>query len=197
MIRVFIILVSIAGAAPLTAAGKLRFNRDIRPLMSDTCFHCHGPDKNARKAGLRLDIRDEALKPAKSGELPIVPGKPEQSEIIRRLFTDDEDDLMPPEEAHKTFTSEQKETFRRWVAEGAEYEPHWAYTPLARPAAPKISNIKFQISNPIDAFIAEKLIEQNVTEPSREADRRTLLRRLSLDLIGLPPTPAEIAGLPD
>src|SRR5947207_16016720 len=108
-----------AVALPVSGAEKLHFNRDIRPLMSDTCFHCHGPDKNARKAGLRLDIREEALKPAKSGELPIVPGKPEQSEIIKRLFTSDKDDLMPPEEAHKTFTPEQKETFKRWVAEGA------------------------------------------------------------------------------
>lgn len=172
------------------ADSKLHFNRDIRPLMSDTCFHCHGPDKNSRKAGLRLDIREEALKPAKSGELPIVPGKPDQSEIIRRIFADDKDDLMPPEEAHKTFTPQQKETFKRWVAEGAEYEPHWAYTPLVKPPTPKIRDSRFKIQNPIDAFIAEKLAEKNIA-PSAEADSRTLLRRLSLDLTGLPPTPEE------
>ena len=138
MIRALIILTFVGSTLPAAAAGKLRLM--IRPLMSDTCFHCHGPDKNARKAELRLDIREEALKPAKSGELPIVPGDPEKSEIIKRLFTDDKDDLMPPEEAHKTFTPEQKETFKRWVAEGAEYEPHWAYTPLVRPVVPSRKN---------------------------------------------------------
>src|SRR6187401_2683393 len=137
------ILASLVSVGVVAAAEPVRFNRDVRPIMSDTCFHCHGPDKNARKGGLRLDIREEALKPAKSGELPIVPGKPEESEIIKRLFTEDKDDLMPPEEAHKTFTPEQKETFRRWVAEGAEYEPHWAYTPLAKPAVPKIPNTSY------------------------------------------------------
>ncbi len=184
---IFLWLVALKSPA---AESKLRFNRDIRPLMSDTCFHCHGPDKNSRKAGLRLDIRDEALKPAKSGELPIVPGKPDQSEIIKRLFADDKDDLMPPEEAHKTFTPQQKEIFKRWVAEGAEYEPHWAYTPLVKPAPPKIQDSRFKMQNPIDAFIAEKLAEKNIA-PSAQADARTLLRRLSLDLTGLPPTPEE------
>ena len=188
----FIVAV-IATGANAAAPAKLHFNRDIRPLMSDTCFHCHGPDKNTRKAGLRLDIREEALKPAKSGELPIVPGKPEESEIIKRLFTRDTDDLMPPEEAHKTFTPEQKETFKRWVAEGAEYEPHWAYTPLTRPAVPKCNGpvSSFKGSDAVDAFIQEKLAEKNV-EPSARADARTLIRRLSLDLKGLPPTPAEV-----
>jgi hypothetical protein len=174
-----------------SAADKVKFNRDIRPIMSDTCFHCHGPDKSSRKAGLRLDIREEALKPAKSGGLPIVPGKPEQSEIITRIFTTDEDDLMPPDEAHKTLTPSQKETFKRWVAEGAEYEAHWAYTPLVRPAVPTIQNSKFNIQNSIDAFILAKLSEQKI-EPSAAADKRTLLRRLSLDLTGLPPTTQEI-----
>ncbi len=134
------------------------------------------------------------MKPAKSGELPIVPGKPDQSEIIKRLFAEDKDDLMPPEEAHKTFTPAQKEVFKRWVAEGAEYEPHWAYTPLVRPPVPAAllaTNKASQLQgNPIDAFIAEKLAEKNNT-PSASADRRTILRRLSLDLIGLPPTPED------
>ncbi|MCE9520746.1 MAG: PSD1 and planctomycete cytochrome C domain-containing protein [Verrucomicrobia bacterium] len=191
MIRVLIVFTLIVSSLTAGAAGKLRFNRDIRPLMSDTCFHCHGPDKNARKAGLRLDIREEALKPAKSGELPIVPGKPDQSEIIKRLFAEDKDDLMPPEEAHKTFTSAQKEMFKQWVTEGAEYEPHWAYTPLVRPPVPAVGTATNSSRNPIDAFIADKLAEKKIT-PSAEADRRTLLRRLSLDLIGLPPTPEEI-----
>ncbi|MBI5773610.1 MAG: DUF1549 domain-containing protein, partial [Verrucomicrobia bacterium] len=173
------------------ARADVKFNRDIRPIMSDTCFHCHGPDAKARKGGFRIDLRAEALKPAKSGEVPIVPGKPEQSEIIKRLFTKDEDDLMPPGEAHKELTAKQKELFRQWVAEGAKYEDHWAYTPLVRPAVPRIQNPEFRIQNPIDAFVAEKLAEKKIT-PSKEADKRALLRRLSLDLTGLPPTPEEV-----
>ncbi|OAI58113.1 hypothetical protein AYO49_01260 [Verrucomicrobiaceae bacterium SCGC AG-212-N21] len=193
MIRILLVaIVTLPLAISAGAAeGKVRFNRDIRPIMSDTCFHCHGPDKNSRKGGLRLDIREEALKPGKSGAIPIVPGKPDESEIITRIFTTDEDDLMPPEEAHKELTTAQKEIFKRWVAEGAEYEAHWAYTPLVKPPVPPIPNFKSPISNPIDAFIAEKLVEKNIT-PSAQADARALIRRLSLDLTGLPPTPEEV-----
>lgn len=192
MIRASLPLLLCALAANLPAAeAKLRFNRDIRPIMSDTCFHCHGPDKNSRKGGLRLDIREEALKPGKSGAVPIVPGKPEDSEIITRLFTTDAEDLMPPEEAHKELTSQQKETFKRWVAEGAEYEAHWSYTPLVKPAQPQIADTRFIIRNPLDSFIAEKLLEKGIA-PSAQADPRSLIRRLSLDLTGLPPTPSEV-----
>ncbi|RBP46041.1 cytochrome c [Roseimicrobium gellanilyticum] len=173
------------------AEGPIRFNRDVRPIMSDTCFHCHGPDKNSRKGGLRLDIREEALKPGKSGAIPIVPGKPEESEIVTRIFTKDADDLMPPDDAHKELTAAQKEIFRRWVAEGAVYEAHWAYTPLVRPAVPKIEDARFTIHNPIDAFIAEKLIEKKAG-PSSQADARMLARRLSLDITGLPPSPKQV-----
>src|SRR5436853_5079842 len=114
MIRSFIILAAAALATSALAEGKLRFNRDIRPIFSDTCFHCHGPDKNARKAGLRLDLREEALKPVESGEVPIVPGKPDESEIIRRIFSGDASERMPPPEAHKDLTAKQKATVRRW-----------------------------------------------------------------------------------
>ena len=115
-------------AAPVLVAGLLgaaesadtvRFNRDIRPIMSDTCFHCHGFDPKSRKGGLRLDIREDALKAGKSGAIAIVPGKPDESEVIKRLFTKDEDDVMPNKESHKTLTAAQKELFRRWVAQGA------------------------------------------------------------------------------
>ncbi len=169
--------------------GRVKFNRDVRPIMSDTCFHCHGPDKNSRKGGLRLDIREEALKAAKSGAIPIVPGKPDESEFVTRLFTTDEDDLMPPEDAHKTLTAEQKNTLKQWIAEGAEYEAHWAYTPLVKPPVPKLEGAPL----PLDAFVREKLAEKKMT-PSAEADRRTLLRRVSLDITGLPPTEAEMAA---
>ena len=163
------------------------FNRDIRPIMSDTCFRCHGPDKRARMAGLRLDIRDEALQPTKSGVTPIVPGQPDRSAIIERIFSRDPARVMPPDYAHKELTPVQKDTIRRWVAEGAEYEGHWAYMPVRRPAVPEYAKTR----NPIDNFIQRRL-EQAGLKPSPETDRRTLLRRVTLDLTGLPPKPEEI-----
>ncbi|WP_414660269.1 PSD1 and planctomycete cytochrome C domain-containing protein [Horticoccus sp. 23ND18S-11] len=176
-----------AASAPTAAsAPSVSFNRDIRPILSDICFHCHGNDPKSRKAGLRLDLRDEALKPTKNDLLPIVPGKPHDSEIILRIM--DAQDPMPPEESHKRLTPEQKELFRRWVAEGAVYEPHWAYAPLVKPAVPAIG-----AAHPIDAFIRAKLAEKKIS-PSPEAARTRLLRRVSLDLTGLPPTPEEVAA---
>jgi hypothetical protein len=173
-----------------SAADTVRFNRDIRPIMSDTCFHCHGFDAKSRKGDLRLDLREFALKAGKSGAIAIIPGKPEESEIIKRLFTKDEDDLMPAKESHKTLTPEQKEVFRRWVKQGAVYEAHWAYTPLAPVTVPPMTAGG---RNPIDAFIGAKLAEKKIT-PSAEAPKEKLLRRLSLDLTGLPPTPEELAA---
>ena len=184
---------SFVAAGLLAADGTpepVRFNRDIRPMMSDTCFHCHGFDPKSRKGGLRLDIREEALKAGKSGEIAIVPGKPDQSEIIKRIFSKDAEDVMPEKEAHKTLSAAQKELFRRWVAEGAVYEPHWAYKPLEMPAIPALPAGG---KNPIDAFVGAKLAEKKVA-PSAEASKERLLRRASLDLTGLPPTPAETAA---
>lgn len=162
--------------------------------MSDTCFLCHGPDAGSRQANLRLDLREEALKPADSGKIPIVPGQPDASEIIRRLETADKDELMPPVDAHKTLSAQQKSNFREWVKQGAVYEEHWAYKPLQRPQVPAIDNQSLQNEfghGAIDTFILQKLAEKNMT-PSPKADKRTLLRRLSLDLVGLPPTPEEL-----
>ncbi len=165
---------------------KVEYNRDVRPILSDNCFLCHGPDKNTRKAKLRLDLREEAI--AKEA---FVPGKPEESELVRRLFTANEDDVMPPPDSHKHLSAQQKETLRRWIAQGAEYQPHWAYVIPSRPEQPVVKNAKW-MANPIDAFVLRALEERKI-KPSREADRRTLLRRLSLDLIGLPPSPGEVA----
>jgi hypothetical protein len=175
-------LLSLALIFPGIAAAvePVSFNRDIRPILSDTCFHCHGFDPNTREAGLRLDVREEAIRETEEGALPIVPGDPDKSEIILRIF--DEDDPMPPEKAHKPFTPEQKELFRRWVAEGAVYEPHWSYAPLERPALPKGR----EEGNPIDTFIRAKLAEKGL-KPSPPAPDHVLARRLSLDLTGLPP----------
>ena len=172
------------------AEGRVSFNRDIRPIMSDTCFHCHGFDKKSREAGLRLDIREEALKKTDEGIIPIVPGKPGESAIIERIFSTDKDELMPPPKAHKELTQAQKETIKRWVAEGAVYEPHWAYAPLVKPEVPPPAA---EIRNPIDAFVLSKLAAKKITT-SVEAPKAKLLRRLSLDLTGLPPTPEEVAA---
>ncbi|MBS1810308.1 MAG: PSD1 domain-containing protein [Acidobacteria bacterium] len=174
-----------------TTQNTVSFNRDIRPILADTCFLCHGPDKNSRKAGLRLDLREEALKKTKSGILPIVPGKPEESEIIRRVFSTEKYEVMPPPDAHKDLTAQQKELLKRWIAEGAVYEGHWAYQPIKRPLVPNVEN-KALVRNPIDAFVQARLAKEGL-QPSPEADRRTLIRRVTLDLTGLPPTPQEIA----
>jgi len=186
-------LVLAAAVVPLDAADAPRpvsFNRDIRPIMSNTCFHCHGFDAKTREAGMRLDVREEALKPTKNGVIPIVPGKPDESEVIHRI--NDTVEPMPPEEAHKALTPAQKELFRRWIAEGAAYEPHWAYAALTRPAVPPVAPPASAVGNPIDAFVRAKLAEKNIA-PAPPADPVRLLRRLSLDLTGLPPTPEELA----
>jgi hypothetical protein len=183
-------LALLVAASAAAGAPPVRFNRDIRPIMSDTCFRCHGPDQKARMAGLRLDIREEALKPSKSGVTPIVPGDPDKSAIVQRVFSTSAAKIMPPAYAHKELTQAQKDTIRRWVAEGANYEGHWAYEPVKRPPVPEVAN--GTIRNPIDAFIQDRLAREGL-KPSPEADKRTLLRRVTLDLTGVPPTGEELA----
>ena len=161
--------------------------------MSDTCFRCHGPDKSSRIAGFRLDIRDEALKPLRDGAIPIVPGDPDRSAIVQRIFAPTPAKRMPPQSAHKELTQKQKDTFRRWVAEGALYEGHWAYEPIKRPLEPELAESKAPLRNPIDNFIQDRLGREGLTA-SPEADRRTLIRRVTLDLTGMLPTPVEVAS---
>lgn len=175
------------------AQAKIEFNRDVRPILSDTCFHCHGPDVAERKGKLRLDIREEALKPAKSGSLAIVPGKPDESELIARVFTSDEDDLMPPTKLHKPLSKAQQETLRQWIAEGAEYQGHWAFIAPTTPPVPKLENPAHtaRVVNPVDAFILARL-ENEKLQPSPLADKATLIRRVTLDLTGLPPAVADV-----
>lgn len=182
------------GAAPglgeKATRRPIEFNRDIRSILSENCFACHGPDKSHRKADLRLDIREAALE-----KEAIVPGKPEESELIARVFSDAADEVMPPPEAHKTLTPEQKDMLRRWVEAGAEYQPHWAYVTPHRPEVPTAKQAGW-VRDPIDAFILGTLESKGIA-PSAEADRRTLLRRLSLDLTGLPPTPEAVQAFVD
>lgn len=186
-----ILCLALLGAASSAQAGRVKFNRDIRPILSDNCFHCHGPDKGTRDSGLRLDLREEAIKPAKSGEIAIVPGDLEKSELLLRVLSDDKDEIMPPPKAHKKLTAEQKDLLKRWITEGAEYEVHWAYTPLVRPESAAGSGV-----GAIDGFIQAPLAARKIA-PAPEADRRTLIRRLSLDLVGLPPTPADVEAFAD
>lgn len=168
-------------------SNKISFNRDVRPILS-TCFRCHGPDESSRRADMRLDLRDEALKSRRNGT-PIVPGKPDESLVVKRIFEADPARVMPPASIHKELSDAQKETIRRWIEQGAQYEGHWAYQPVERPAVPRLSGPTIQ--TPIDAFIQTRLAEERL-QPSAEADRRTLIRRVTLDLTGLVPTPAEV-----
>lgn len=189
---VFSLVSGLLTSAPFAAAtAPVSFNRDIRPILSDNCFHCHGPDKATRDSGLRLDIREEATRPAESGDIAIVPGKPEESQLLVRILSEDKDEIMPPPKAHKKLTATQKDLLKRWIAEGAKYEAHWAYTPVVRPEVPQVVTEWAKVRTPVDAFIQQRLAKEKI-QPSPEADRRTLIRRLSLDLIGLPPTPEEV-----
>ncbi len=166
-------------------SNAIEFNRDIRPILSENCFACHGHDKNRRKAKLRLDVREVAVERG-----AIVPGKPEESKLVEHIFAENPDDRMPPPDSRKVLTPAQKLLLKAWIAAGAVYEPHWAYIPPKRPEVPKTKDTAW-CRNPIDAFILQGL-EAKAVQPSPEADKRTLLRRLSLDLIGLPPTPEEV-----
>ena len=165
--------------------GKLQYNRDVRPILAENCFACHGPDSAARKAKLRLDQRDAAI-----ASEAFVPGKPDDSEFVKRLFLKESDKhLMPPPNSHKTLTAAQKATLKQWVAEGAEYEAHWSFIAPTKPAVPTFAGdakAAAFIKTPIDAFVYAELKKRGL-DPAPEADRRTLARRLSLDLTGLPP----------
>ncbi len=211
----------LAGLLLLTAtaafAAPVDFSRDVQPILSDYCYHCHGPDPKAREAKLRLDQRDGALGKTEDGGGTIVaPGKPDASELITRILSTDRDEVMPPPKSKRTLTAAHKDTLRRWVAEGAKWGEHWAFIPPKKPAVPTIEDFRSQIAdwekhdaavakklrafepqlatwpqNPIDAFILQRLLAEGLT-PSPEAAPEKLLRRWSLDLTGLPPTPEQV-----
>lgn len=180
----------LAAVSLLAAPVKVGFNRDVRAILAENCFQCHGPDAKARKGKLRLDVRAEALKERKGGVFAIVPGEVEESELVYRIFADDADEIMPPPESKLKLTAVQKATLKQWVAEGAEYEPHWAYVRPERTELPNVTDTKWD-RNAVDRFILAAL-EKRDWKPSAEADKYTLIRRVSLDLTGLPPTPAEV-----
>ena len=184
-----------ATSAEFPPSGSLTFNRDIRPILSDHCFACHGTDAKKRKAGLRLDMAEGALKPNKDGLPALKPGDPAGSGLWQRIMTSDADDVMPPPDSHKELSQVQKETLRRWIEQGAPYQRHWSFEPLTLPSVPASgtgTTPDSGVQNPIDQFILARLATEGRTL-SPEADRPTLIRRLSFDLRGLPPTTREVA----
>ena len=170
---------------------KVDFNHHIRPILSESCYQCHGPDANKRKADLRLDQRAGLFQSA-GGVTVVVPGNPDESELFDRIISTDPDAKMPPPKSGGHLSAEQVDLIRRWIAEGAQWKGHWAYLPLVRPALPAVGNEALGLSD-IDRFIRARLARERL-EPSPRADRRTLARRLSFDLIGLPPAPEEVAA---
>jgi hypothetical protein len=194
--RLFPLGVAVLSLAPLVApaaalrpgGAKLSFNEQIQPILADNCYACHGTDSGSRKAELRLDRFEHATAKRKDGGPAIVPGRPDESPLVQRIESRDEKKIMPPPEAHKTLKPEQIALLRRWVAEGAEYEEHWAFLAPKRPAVPTAGGAA---GNPIDAFVRERLKREGLS-PSGEADRRTLLRRVALDLTGIIPGVEEV-----
>src|SRR5271165_439165 len=183
------LLIATSVAAAATSSSAPDFQRQVRPILSDNCFRCHGPDKGNRMADLRLDIREGAFAERKNGFV-IVPGKPADSLIIKRITSDDPSFRMPPPMSHKTLTAEQKDILRRWIEAGAPWKEHWAFIAPISPPLPPV-DVSGWDKNPIDHFILARLEAANL-KPNPEADRRTLIRRVTLDLTGLPPTPAEV-----
>jgi hypothetical protein len=182
----FVGLLAASASGAEGAEAKLQYNRDVRPILSAACLACHGPDSASREADLRLDQRDAAIEMA-----AITPGDPDGSEMIRRILSDDESEVMPPPELKRPLTDEQKEILVRWVRQGAEYQPHWSLITPTRPVPPDVRHDAW-VRNPIDRFVAAKLEEAGL-EPMPEADRHALARRVSLDLTGLPPSPELVA----
>src|SRR5688572_17742700 len=183
------LVVSCANALA-AAEPPVDYSRQIRSILADNCLKCHGPDAAERQAGLRLDVRAAALAKAESGKIAIVPGKAADSELVKRINAADETVRMPPPEANKTLTAEQRGLLTRWIEEGATYEQHWAFVAPERPELPEVKG-KPWTRRPIDRFILERL-EADALSPSGEANKATLIRRLTLDLTGFPPTLDEI-----
>ena len=186
-----LLLVSVVAAAPSATepAESVDFQRDVRPILSDNCFQCHGPDSKTRMAELRLDTREGAFAQRENGT-PIVAGDPQASLLYQRIATKDPARRMPPVFTNKELTAEQIDVLKRWIEQGASWDQHWSFRTLKRPDPAAVKNEPW-VRNGIDRFILARL-EAEGLEPAPEADRRTLLRRLSLDLTGLPPTPEQV-----
>jgi hypothetical protein len=188
-----LLLISVSVAI---AEEKIDFNRDIRPILSENCFLCHGPDDEDRKGGrrssggLRLDTEAGSRKDL-GGYAALVPGDPVESELFFLVTSDDDDERMPPQEHGKALSEQQIASLRQWIEEGGEYDRHWSYKRIERPATPVIESPGFTLRNPVDHFAARRLLAEGLTQ-SPEADRTALARRVALDLTGLPPTLEEV-----
>jgi hypothetical protein len=182
-------LVMVIFASPLQAVETVDFNRDIRPILSRNCAACHGPDEKKRQAGLRLDVREIAIA-LRDGHRAITPGDPQQSEVVRRVSSNDPDERMPPPSTGKRLSAQEIDHLSRWIRQGAAYTPHWAYVKPVRPPAPQVGDRAWP-KNDVDRFLLARL-EKEKLNPLAEADRPALIRRLALDLTGLPPTVAEV-----
>lgn len=178
---------------PVAAAESkpIEFNRDIRPILSENCFQCHGPDERARQAGLRFDKHEPALAQLESGKWALKPGSSSESELIARVTSADADLHMPPAATGKVLTAEQIDLLKRWIDGGAQWQDHWSFIAPQRPELPKLDDANHWVRNPIDVFVLDRLNREQLA-PSPEADKATLLRRVTLDLTGLPPTLAEL-----
>jgi hypothetical protein len=179
----------VRGALP-SEEQAVDFNDQVRPILARHCFKCHGPDDKARKAKLRLDAREQALRTAGSGARPIVPGRPDESELVRRIFEEDTSERMPPPEAKLSLAMRDQQLLKQWIGQGAKYDLHWAVVKPVRHPIPSVQHPS-SMRNPIDAFVLARLDAAGL-RPSPEADRAVLLRRVALDLVGLPPTPTEV-----
>ena len=168
------------------AATDVEFQRDVQPILSEHCLQCHGSDEGQRQSGLRLDLRDSALQGGESGQKAVVPGKPDDSELLRRITSDDAEILMPPPHLKKPLAATQIETLKQWIANGAEYESHWAFTAPTKQSVPGVGT-----AHPVDAFVLARLQRDHLA-PSPKGSDSEICRRIYLDLIGLPPSPQEI-----
>ena len=169
----------------------INFNRDIRPILSNLCYHCHGPDKTKRQAKMRFDTR-AGLFAKRDDHHVVVPGKPSASAIYQRISSQDDDERMPPADSGLSITLRQAQLIEKWIAQGARWQPHWSFIPPVRPALPGVSRPDWP-RNAIDHFILARLDRARLA-PSADADLTTLLRRLHLDLTGLPPTPGQVTA---
>ena len=186
-----VFLLTFCGWLPQAISGAaIDFNREIRPILSDACFPCHGPDASARKAGLRLDLRAVAVQPAESGEVAIRPNQAAQSELVRRIFSEDRDEVMPPRKSHRSISLRQKELLRDWINQGAPYAEHWSFLPPKPAALPAVKRPDWP-RNPLDFFTLARMEAEGMS-PAPEAAKSTLIRRVTLDLTGLPATISEV-----
>jgi hypothetical protein len=186
----FVIVAAASLLASSAAAAGPDYNRDVRPILSNRCFKCHGPDEENQEAGLRLDLREAAIRELDSGERAIVPGHADSSELVARITSDDPDLVMPPPHTKISLSAAEKRTLTEWIAAGAEYAPHWAFLRPVKPEPPAVRDGGW-VSNPIDRFVLARL-ESEGLGPAAAADPATLCRRVHLDLVGLPPSPEEL-----